>query len=205
MKTPSYQKWYDMRALCVPRQSTRTTTPTEPTYHPGQILAQAEGDKSKGPPSNGESENISGDFEIPFARQEDGTEESILATCKLTISVEDWGTGLIDGEQLIDCTASKEAPNNLGGHATWGGTASKTCASGAHSYGMTAQNITMPEDKYNKFVCKYSFEAVCPVNKLAKLLWYGVSILIPATKIPANVPLKAPQFMPNPAPVPVFP
>ena len=161
MKTPSYQKWYDMRALCVPRQSTRTTTPTEPTYHPGQILAQAEGDKSKGPPSNGESENISGDFEIPYAQNEDGTEESILATCKLTISVEDWGTGLIDGEQLIDCTASKEAPDNLGGHATWGGTASKTCASGTHSYGMTAQNITMDDPNQNKFVCKYNFEAVC--------------------------------------------
>ena len=41
--------------------------------------------------------------------------------------------------------------------------------------------------------------------QFAKLLWYGVSILIPATKIPANVPLKVPQFTPNPAPVPVFP
>ena len=75
--------------------------------------------------------------------------------------MEDWGTGSIDGEQLIDCTTNKEAPDNLGGHATWGGSASKTCASGAHSYGMTAQNITMDDPNQNKFVCTYSFEAVC--------------------------------------------
>ena len=162
MKTPAYQKWYDPKSLVrTARQTPRANAPAEPTYRPGQILAQAEGDKSKGPPSNGESETISGDFEIPYAQNEDGTEESILATCKLTISVEDWGTGSIDGEQLIDCTTNKEAPDNLGGHATWGGSASKTCASGAHSYGMTAQNITMDDPNQNKFVCTYSFEAVC--------------------------------------------
>lgn len=130
---------------------------------PGDVLAHQEVHISK-QPSNGETESLSCACTVPYREDEDGLPKPSLALASLSLSVEDWGRGVITNsagdEVVIDCTAAREEPGARGGHPVWGGCARLVCGPGAVSLSASASNIVMKNPKYNLFVFDCTMKVV---------------------------------------------
>lgn len=153
--TPIYKKWFNgFSAEVASVSETQTVTP-------GQILVSGSDNKSKNPPTNGESYNMSEIVFIPQHIDEERMPTPMVANLRIAYMVEDWGYVTLDGERLINLTTAAENPTGAyGGHSAWSAACSAVIMSGVHQLDFAYTNITMPDPNMNRIVCEYVFRAV---------------------------------------------
>lgn len=173
MKTSPYTKWIQLSGLNQQTQIITALTPLPTgsieatsesiTYQVGDIIDTDEWKDSVGPPSNGEEFDHSYSIDIPYNKIKDDEGNlielvTLVANCAVNHTVEDWGYVDTASKRIIDLTSTKEFPGIYDGHAQWFNTGNVPCISGEKlELTVHGENITMPDEQYNKFVCEGNY------------------------------------------------
>ncbi len=112
-------------------------------------------------PSNGEHESLTLGFTIPPTTDPETNEvRQQFARASASVTAEDWGSATIDGEPVVNLSASMSQPDKLGGHGIWHASGSKVCGpGGSHTIAAEGFNITMADPADNLFVFTCALQA----------------------------------------------
>lgn len=99
-------------------------------------------------------------FEIPYGKnKKTGKKVELSAICTVTLTVDDWGSVLIDGETVVDLSSGVEPGGQHGGHTMWTDSGSIVLKSGTHTLSYESTNVSIPHEDFNVSICNVNLSA----------------------------------------------